>query len=94
MANAGTEGVVSPIEIQTYENWQQVLNVNVIGVWLSMKYCVAPMKAAQFAAVNFGARHSGSASLRALPTHVTASALWPTLAEPVTPDVIRISCCN
>lgn len=45
MANAGTEGVVSPIEIQTYENWQQVLNVNVIGVWLSMKYCVAPMKA-------------------------------------------------
>jgi NAD(P)-dependent dehydrogenase (short-subunit alcohol dehydrogenase family) len=45
MANAGTEGVVNPIENQTYENWQQVLNVNVIGVWLSMKYCVAPMKA-------------------------------------------------
>ena len=45
MANAGTEGLVSPIENQTYENWQQVLNVNVIGVWLSMKYCVAPMKA-------------------------------------------------
>lgn len=45
MANAGTEGLVSPIESQTYENWQQVLNVNVIGVWLSMKYCVAPMKA-------------------------------------------------
>lgn len=45
MANAGTEGLVSPIESQTYENWQQVLNVNVIGVWLSMKYCVEPMKA-------------------------------------------------
>jgi NADP-dependent 3-hydroxy acid dehydrogenase YdfG len=45
MANAGTEGLVSPIENQTYENWQQVLHVNVIGVWLSMKYCVAPMKA-------------------------------------------------
>ena len=45
MATAGTEGLVSPIESQTYENWQQVLNVNVIGVWLGMKYCVAPMKA-------------------------------------------------
>lgn len=45
MANAGTEGMVSPIENQTFENWQQVLNTNVIGVWLSMKYCVAPMKA-------------------------------------------------
>lgn len=45
LANAGTEGIVSPIEDQTYENWQQVLNVNVIGVWLVMKYCVAPMKA-------------------------------------------------
>ena len=45
LANAGTEGKVSPIESQTYENWQQVLHTNVIGVWLSMKYCVAPMKA-------------------------------------------------
>jgi NAD(P)-dependent dehydrogenase (short-subunit alcohol dehydrogenase family) len=45
MANAGTEGLVGPIESQSYENWQRVLNVNVIGVWLSMKYCVAPMKA-------------------------------------------------
>lgn len=45
IANAGTEGTVSPIENQTYENWQQVLHTNVIGVWLSMKYCVGPMKA-------------------------------------------------
>ena len=45
LANAGTEGIVGPIEEQTYENWQQVLNTNVIGVWLSMKYCAQPMKA-------------------------------------------------
>lgn len=45
LANAGTEGKASPIESQTYETWQQVLNINVIGVWLSMKYCVEPMKA-------------------------------------------------
>jgi len=45
LANAGTEGMTGPIENQTYENWQEVLNTNVIGVWLAMKYCVAPMKA-------------------------------------------------
>ena len=45
LANAGTEGKASPIENQSYETWQHVLNVNVIGVWLSMKYCVEPMKA-------------------------------------------------
>lgn len=45
IANAGTEGIVSPVESQTYENWQHVLNINVIGVWLAMKYCVEPMKA-------------------------------------------------
>ena len=45
LANAGTEGIVSPIESQTYEDFEHVLKVNVIGVWLAMKYCVAPMKA-------------------------------------------------
>lgn len=45
LANAGTEGIVGPIESQTYENFEHVLKVNVIGVWLAMKYCVAPMKA-------------------------------------------------
>jgi NAD(P)-dependent dehydrogenase (short-subunit alcohol dehydrogenase family) len=44
LANAGTEGKIAPIEEQTVENFESVLRTNVIGVWLSMKYCVEPMK--------------------------------------------------
>ena len=45
LANAGTEGAVKPIELQSLTDFEQVLRTNVIGVWLSMKYCVEPMKA-------------------------------------------------
>lgn len=45
LANAGTEGAVKPIEAQSLTEFEQVLRTNVIGVWLSMKYCVAPMTA-------------------------------------------------
>ena len=44
LANAGTEGAVKPIEAQSMADFEQVLRTNVIGVWLAMKYCVAPMK--------------------------------------------------
>ena len=44
LANAGTEGPVKPIEAQSLADFEQVLRTNVIGVWLAMKYCVAPMK--------------------------------------------------
>ena len=44
LANAGTEGVVAPIEHQTVENFEDVFRTNVVGVWLTMKYCVEPMK--------------------------------------------------
>ena len=44
LANAGTEGTIALIEDQTIENFEETLRTNVIGVWLSMKYCVAPMK--------------------------------------------------
>jgi NAD(P)-dependent dehydrogenase (short-subunit alcohol dehydrogenase family) len=43
-ANAGTEGKFNPIEALTRDDFEQVLQTNVIGVWLSMKYCVEPMK--------------------------------------------------
>ncbi len=44
LANAGTEGKIAMIEDQTVENFEEVYRTNVIGVWLSMKYCVGPMK--------------------------------------------------
>lgn len=44
IANAGIEGKIALIEHQTVENFEEVLRTNVIGVWMSMKYCVEPMK--------------------------------------------------
>ena len=44
IANAGTEGKFAPIESLTMSDFEDVLRTNVIGVWLSMKYCVEPMK--------------------------------------------------
>lgn len=45
IANAGTEGVLKPLEELTVAEFNDTLQTNVIGVWLSMKYAVAPMKA-------------------------------------------------
>ncbi|MEP7316845.1 MAG: SDR family NAD(P)-dependent oxidoreductase [Sphingomicrobium sp.] len=44
VANAGTEGAAKPIEQLTTSEFEDVLNVNVIGVWLAMKYAAAPMR--------------------------------------------------
>ena len=43
-ANAGTEGIINPVESIKRADFEQVLNTNVIGVWLAMKYCVEPMR--------------------------------------------------
>ena len=44
IANAGTEGNFAPIEALAVSEFEDVLRTNVIGVFLSMKYCVEPMK--------------------------------------------------
>lgn len=44
LANAGTEGKFNPIQALSRRDFEEVLQINVIGVWLSMKYCVEPMK--------------------------------------------------
>ena len=44
VANAGTEGRLHPIEALSRNDFDEVLQTNVIGVWLAMKYCVEPMK--------------------------------------------------
>jgi len=45
IANAGTEGALKPIDQLTVEEFNETLQINVIGVWLAMKHAVAPMKA-------------------------------------------------
>ncbi len=44
LANAGTEGNFAPIENLSVEEFESVFRTNVLGVWLSMKHAVEPMK--------------------------------------------------
>jgi NAD(P)-dependent dehydrogenase (short-subunit alcohol dehydrogenase family) len=44
IANAGTEGNCAPIDSLSMSEFENVLRINVIGVWLSMKCCVEPLK--------------------------------------------------
>ena len=44
IANAGIEGNFAPIDALTIEEFESVLRVNVIGVWLLLEYAVGPMK--------------------------------------------------
>jgi len=45
IANAGTEGLLKPIEALTVAEFEDTMRTNVTGVWLSIKHCVAPLKA-------------------------------------------------
>ena len=44
IANAGTEGVLKPIEALSVAEFEDTMRTNVTGVWLSMKHCVGPLK--------------------------------------------------
>ena len=44
VANAGTEGVVTPLTQQTVEEFNQVMNTNVTAVWLAMKHSIPVMQ--------------------------------------------------
>ena len=41
--NAGVEGLITPLAGQTSDNFDYVMNINVKGVWLSMKYEIPQM---------------------------------------------------
>ena len=43
-ANAGTEGRTAPLDEQTLEDFSNLLNINVIGVWLCIKHSIKAMK--------------------------------------------------
>ncbi len=43
-ANAGINGVVAPIEELTLEDWQQTMDVNLNGTFLTVKYAIPHLK--------------------------------------------------
>ena len=44
VANAGVEGVLNPIDLASLEEFEDVMRVNVTGVWLAMKHAVPLLK--------------------------------------------------
>ena len=44
LANAGIEGIVSPIADYPMDMFEQVMAVNVLGVWLGLKYIIPVMR--------------------------------------------------
>jgi len=43
-ANGGTEGIIKPLTEYSHEEFNEILHVNVTGVWLLMKYAVPLMQ--------------------------------------------------
>src|SRR5262245_54066897 len=43
-ANAGTEGLLKPIETYARREFEEILHTNVTGVWIAIKHCIEPMK--------------------------------------------------
>ncbi|SDK00952.1 NAD(P)-dependent dehydrogenase, short-chain alcohol dehydrogenase family [Sediminibacillus albus] len=43
-ANAGIVGVLAPIETMDEENWEKVMNVNLTGTFLTVKYAIPYLK--------------------------------------------------
>jgi NAD(P)-dependent dehydrogenase (short-subunit alcohol dehydrogenase family) len=41
--NAGIDGELGPLQEQSEENWDRVININLKGVWLCMKYEILQM---------------------------------------------------
>ena len=44
LANAGIEGALSPIPDYSFDMFEQVMAVNVSGVWLGLKYVIPAMR--------------------------------------------------
>jgi len=45
VANAGIEGALKPVDQLGFDEFEQVLRVNVIGIWLAIKHAAGAMKA-------------------------------------------------
>lgn len=71
-SNAGIAGEASPTEDCTEENWEKVINVNLKGVWLSMKYAIPEIAKAGGGAIINTASQAAERAMPNLPAY-TAS---------------------
>ena len=71
-SNAGIAGEASPTEDCTEENWEKVININLKGVWLSMKYAIPEIAKAGGGAIINTASQAAERAMPNLPAY-TAS---------------------
>ena len=95
VANAGIEGVLKPLDQLSVEDFEQVLRVNVIGVWLAMKHAVPAMKAAGGGAIVATSSVAGIVGFPGAAPYVSSkhavAGLVQTAAMELAPHKIRVN---
>ena len=95
IANAGTEGALKPIEALTVAEFNDTLQTNVVGVWLAMKHCVAPMKARGGGSIVALSSIAGMIGFPAMAPYIASKhavfGLVKTAALELGPDNIRVN---
>ena len=71
--NAGIEGTRASTAACTEENWDQVMNINLKGAWLCMKYAIPYMREqGEGAIVNMSSIHGLSSGIQGYAPYVTS----------------------
>lgn len=70
--NAGINGDFKPITEQSLENWERVLNVNVIGAFLGLKYVLAVMQGQKSGVVVNTASNGGTLGAPGMSAYVAS----------------------
>ena len=95
VANAGTEGTLGPSEHLSVQDFEHVLRVNVIGVWLAMKHAVSAMKAVGGGAIVATSSVAGLVGFPGAAPYVASkhavAGLVKTVAMELAPSNIRIN---
>lgn len=95
VANAGTEGVLKPVDQLSVEDFEHVLQVNVVGVWLAMKHAVPAMKAAGGGAIVATSSVAGLVGFPGAAPYVSSkhavAGLVKTAAMELAPSNIRVN---
>jgi len=95
VANAGIEGKLAPLDQLTVEEFERVLRVNVVGVWLAIKHAVPALKAAGGGAIVATSSVAGVVGFPGLGPYVASkhavAGLVQTAALELAPANIRVN---